>query len=622
MHNGEYMNRKGTYWGIFFIALSTLTWEILLTRIFSATMYYHFVFMSISLAMLGFGCSGVLVFLFPRSFSKERCADHLTLFSSLFSATIIVAILIYLRVSTAIIQPSLSTFLVLFKIFFFIFLPYLFSGLTITLALKHYSKNVTVLYCYDLVGAGLGCIFVIGMLFIYDGITLVLLTSFMAALSSIIFGRTSNVKSLKILSLGLAFLILFIFLCNAYLSRFLKIRYVQGVPQTNIIYENWNPINRVTVFPADYFGHKALNIAYDSTALAMIHVFDGNKKSAAYLNNAPQSFYYQIRKNADILIIGVGGGQDVLNAYINGYKKITGIEINPTIARLDTQVYRDFNGHLFDQPGIELIVDEGRNFVRHSKDQYDIIHLPNVDSGVASSSGAFTFVENTLYTVEAFKDYYAHLKDDGVLWITRWKAKEKNLFLEDFRILTGVVRSLEESGIQHPEKHIVMLEEQYRPYWRQVIILTKKIPFLPDEIAAIDELCNQMKLEWLHHPSQRMDNTLDDYLFSSDKQAFIKNYPVRVDANTDNCPFFFNFLKPIHYLWKLPSQETHSTYPVFIFKSLFLIIFLMVLVTIFLPSPCCFSRGMPTIHNPFITAEGTSSTSPASGWDSCWWKSP
>ena len=67
------MNRNTIYWGVFFIALATLSWEILLTRIFSATMYYHFVFISISLAMLGFGCSGVIVFLFSRFFSRGKC---------------------------------------------------------------------------------------------------------------------------------------------------------------------------------------------------------------------------------------------------------------------------------------------------------------------------------------------------------------------------------------------------------------------------------------------------------------------------------------------------------------------------------------------------------------------
>jgi len=588
-------NDKRIYWGIFFIALATLTWEILLTRIFSATMYYHFVFMSISLAMLGFGCSGVIVFLFPRYFSQERCSNHLAIFSSLFSITIILAIVVYLQINRAVTTASLSAFLILLKIFFFIFIPYLFSGLTITLALKHYSKKVAVLYCYDLVGAGIGCVFVIGMLFIYDGISLVLLTSFLAALSSILFSWNSSTHWLRKISFSVAFVSFCFFFCNAYIYRFLKINYVQGEPQTNIIFEKWNPINRVTVCNSEYLGHKALNISYDSTAKAKMHAFNGNKKNAEYLNDSPTSFYYQIRKDAEVLIIGVGGGQDVLSAYINGHKKITGIEINPTIVSLNTQVYRDFNGNLFSQPGINLLIDEGRSFVRHTKDTYDIIHLPNVDSGVASSSGAFAFVENTLYTVEAFKDYYAHLKKDGVLWISRWKAKEKNLFLEDFRILTGIVTALEEVGVKNPERNIIMIEEQYDSAWRQVFILVKKTPFQAEEITAIDELRKKLKLEWLHHPAQRMNNTLDDYLFSPDKQAFISQYPVRVDANTDNCPFFFNFLKPIHYVWKLPHQETHSTYPVFIFKSLFIIILLMVLTMIFLPL-ILFSRGSSVYH--------------------------
>jgi len=571
---------KKTYWGVFFIALATLAWEILLTRIFSATMYYHFVFMSISLAMLGFGCSGVIVFLFPRYFSQERCSSHLATGSSLFSITIVLAICIYLQINTAITTPSLSAFFVLLKIFFFIFLPYLFSGLTITLALKHYSKKVTVLYCYDLVGAGVGCIFVIGMLFIYDGISLVLLTSFLAAVSSILFSWNSSINWLRKISFSVAFLSLCAFLCNVYVYRFLKINYVQGEPQTNIIFEKWNPINRVTVVPGKFDDNEALTINYDSTARAAIHAFDGDTTKLGFLKKSLTSFYYQISKGCDVLIIGVGGGQDVLNAYIYGHKKITGIEINPTIARLNTETYRDFNGNLFGKPGIKMVVDDGRNFVRQAKDNYDIIHLSNVDSGVASSSGAFTFVENSLYTVEAFKDYYNHLKDDGVLWIARWRF---NNDLENFRVLSGNLMALEELGVTQPEKHIVMLAEKYRPEWCQAMFLLKKTPFNHEEIVRIDALREKMNLEWLLNPEQRVPNQLSDYLLSPDKKAFLRQYIFRVDPNTDNCPFFFNFLKPIHYIWKLPAQATAFTYPVFMFKSLFIIIFFMVLVTMFLP---------------------------------------
>ena len=574
---------KKIYWGVFFIALATLAWEVLLTRIFSATMYYHFVFMSISLAMLGFGCSGVIVYLLPRYFSQDRCSNHLAIFSSLFSITIILAIIVYLQINRAVTTASLSAFFILLKIFFFIFIPYLFSGLTITLALKHYSKKVTVLYCYDLVGAGIGCVFVIGMLFIYDGISLVLLTSFLAALSSILFSLHSSTHWLRKISFSIAFLSFCAFMCNANVYRFLKINYVQGEPQTKIVFEKWNPINRVTVVPKDFSGHEVLEIKYDATATALMHKFDGDITKADFLKNYLASFYYQIRKNAKVLIIGVGGGQDVLNAYINGQNQITGIEINPTIALLNKETYCDFNGHLFNQPAVNLIVGEGRNFVRYSRELYDIIHLPNVDSGVASSSGAFTFVENTLYTVEAFKDYYRHLTNDGVLWIARWRHKQKEYFLEDFRVLTGIVKALQELGVKNPEQHIVMIEEKYRPQWRQVIILVKKNPFLQADIIPIDKLRAKMDLEWLHHPAKKMDNTLDDYLFAADKQSFLDHYPFRVDPNTDNCPFFFNFLKPEHYVWKLPVVESSFAYPVFMFKSLFVIVFLMVLITIFLP---------------------------------------
>jgi hypothetical protein len=223
------MTRKNIYWGIFLVALTTLVWEILLTRIFSATMYYHFVFMSISLAMLGFGCSGVIVFLFPRFFSKDKCDNHFSLSSALLSVTIFIAITIYLRVDSQI-TPSLSSFLQLFKIFPFIILPYFFSGITITLILKHYAKNVTTLYCCDLIGAGLGCILVISLLFIYDGISLVLLTSFMAATASIVFARQCPSRILKRLSLCIALLSLIAFICNAYVYQFLKINFVQGTP--------------------------------------------------------------------------------------------------------------------------------------------------------------------------------------------------------------------------------------------------------------------------------------------------------------------------------------------------------------------------------------------------------
>lgn len=573
------MNIKPVCWGIFLTALATLVWEILITRIFSATMYYHFVFMSISLAMLGFACSGICVYLFPSFFSKDKSYDQLATASALFSLTMLVAITIYLNVNFKP-RQSIASFYDISKIFFFIFIPYFFSGLTITLIFKHYAKNINRIYCFDLVGAGTGCLAVIGLLFLYDGISLVFLTAFIASLASFVFARQSSSSMAKWVAGIIALITITGFVGNAYVSSFLKIKYINGVPEAKIIFEEWNPINRVTVTPDAILDHTALRINYDSVATAHMHKFDGDKTKMGYLSKSVLSFYYQIRHNAEVLVIGAGGGQDVLNAFINGNQNITAVEINPTIARLNKEVYREFNGNLFDKKGIELLIDDGRNYIRTTSKEFDIIQLSNVDSGVASSSGAFTFVENSLYTVEAFKDYLRHLRQDGVLWINRWRF---NNDLESLKVLSTCMKALEDLGVQNMERHIVMIAEKPVQTWNQALFLFKKTPFNDQEIRDIDALREKMDLVWLHDPRTRLKNSFDDFIFFDNKQEFITSFPFRIAPDTDNCPFFFNFLKPIHYAGRLPQTQTHFTYPVFMFKSLFVIVLGMVIMTIVLP---------------------------------------
>ncbi|MBM4310786.1 MAG: hypothetical protein FJ119_07560 [Deltaproteobacteria bacterium] len=574
-----HMETKTVCRGIFLTAFATLLWQILITRIFSASMYYHFVFMSISLAMLGFACSGICVYIFPSFFNREKSYSQLALSSTLFSAAMIAAIFIYINVRFVPAQ-SWSSFYNLLIIFVAIFLPYFFSGLTITLIFKHHAKNITRIYCYDLIGAGLGCLAVVGLLFLYDGISLVFFTAFIASLASIVFASRSLSRTAKQFAGIMAFIALGAFIGNAHVYRFLKIKYINGAPETGIIFEEWNPINRVTVIPDTLHGHDALNIRYDATANAHMHAFDGTIETMAYLKKGFPSFYFQLRNDADVLVIGTGGGQDVLNAYVNGNRNITAIEINPTIARLGRQVYRDFNGNLFGQKGINLIVDDGRNFVRTTPEIFDIILLSNADSGVASSSGAFTFVENSLYTAEAFRDYIEKLRDDGVLWINRWRFHGD---LETLKIISSCLQALETLGIQNASQHIVVIAEKTTHGWTQALFLFKKTPFLEQELADIDRLRNEMGLIWLHDPRNRLDTVFADFLYASNTKDFITSYPMRIASDTDNCPFFFNYMKPRHYLWKLPDRETHFTYPVFMFKSLFIIIVGMVIITIFLP---------------------------------------
>ena len=121
------------------------------------------------------------------------------------------------------------------------------------------------------------------------------------------------------------------------------------------------------------------------------------------------------------LVIGPGGGRDLVSALVFGAAHVDGVEINPIIADdVMRDRFREYSGGIYTNPRVRITIDDGRSFVRRTPDRYDVIQASLVDTWAATAAGAYTLTENTLYTVEAFNDYLDHLTDDGVLTITRW----------------------------------------------------------------------------------------------------------------------------------------------------------------------------------------------------------
>ena len=121
------------------------------------------------------------------------------------------------------------------------------------------------------------------------------------------------------------------------------------------------------------------------------------------------------------LVIGPGGGRDLLSALVFGASSVDGVEINPIIANdVMRGAFREYSGGIYEQPAVHIHVEDGRSFVRRSTERYDVIQASLVDTWAATAAGAYTLTENSLYTVEAFDDYLDHLTDRGVLSISRW----------------------------------------------------------------------------------------------------------------------------------------------------------------------------------------------------------
>ena len=131
---------------------------------------------------------------------------------------------------------------------------------------------------------------------------------------------------------------------------------------------------------------------------------------------APPALANILRPHGEFAIIGPGGGVDVLRAVANGSPNVTGIEINPIIATTIMRGrYADYSYRLYEQPEVHIHVTDGRSFVRNASQQFDVVQMTLVDTWASTAAGAFALSENSLYTVEAFRQYFEHLKPDGMI---------------------------------------------------------------------------------------------------------------------------------------------------------------------------------------------------------------
>jgi len=332
------------------VTLATMMYEILLTRIFSVTIWYHFAFMAISIAMFGMTVGAILVYLFPNYFTQERAKFHLAINSLLFAILIVISFLIHLY--APFIHKSFTNSFFISLTYTITAIPFVFSGICVCIALTKFPRQVSKLYAADLAGAALGCILLIYTLKITDGPTAVIVVAFFACLGAVLFAVDGNLK--KLLPTTLAFALFFasftvfqIFPVSKQ-SPLIRLMWVKGKLEPSPLYEKWNSFSRIRVRgnpnrPLKPFGwglsstyssdrkvrRLALNI--DGTAGTVLIAFDGNLNKLEHLKYDVTNLVHYIRQGSKVLIIGTGGGRDILSALVFKQKSILGVEINKDI---------------------------------------------------------------------------------------------------------------------------------------------------------------------------------------------------------------------------------------------------------------------------------------------------
>ena len=583
------MSRSRVFAGVGLVSLCVLMLQLALTRLFSATMYYHFAFLAISLALLGSGASGVLVYLMGRRLSAERSPWAPALSAALFAVSCPLALAVILDNPLSPLDSGRTTLVRLTWIYGAAALPFFFAGGVVTLAIARYAQQMSRLYLFDLGGASLGCLLLIPVMDQLGAVNTILMIGAVAAVAALVLDGAPVGGGWPVALFALAVGLSAFAIHNA-ATRRLDVRRAKGlVEEGNVIFSRWNSFSRVTVWGS--LENDAVLIMIDADAATLLSRDGSDIARNAGQAERVEALAYRLRPGSQALIIGPGGGNDVIMARLFNARPVTGVEVNPIIAReiMLSEPFLGYSGRLYLQPDVRLVVDEGRSFVRASRERYDVIQGTMVDTWAATAAGAFALAENNLYTVEAFRDYVAHLTDRGVLSMTRWYQEPPDQLLRLFALARATLR---EMGIDHPDRHLMLVRGPTEPGTTRApsTFLLGRGEFTVQEAGLVEAVARRDAFTVLYTPFHRPSNLFSLLAQAEDPSRVWTGYENDISPPTDNRPFFFNTVRPGNLRAALGSVGEWRKTNLGTFVLFSLVAITMVLTVAFILGPLAVAR--------------------------------
>lgn len=554
------------------LSACVLAYEVLLTRLFSIVLWHYFAYMIISAAMLGYGASGTLLTLL-----KQKIAAH-------FGAAYVIA-----AAALAVLMPA--AFLLaqqipynplellwdstqpakLLVVYLLLMLPFFCAGLGIGLVFSHFGQQASRIYAVDILGAGVGSLGVIGVLFLLPPNQVLSALTALALLAAAIAAveLKMGAKWLPVFFAGLAVLALVAVPGQKiHLSPYKDLSQAMNITGARVVEERSSPLGRITVVEntlvplrdapgmslnATLEPPPQLGVYVDGNGPSALTRFDGNLEPLAYLDQLTSALPYHVlasdqRKPPRVLVLGAGAGSDVMQALYHRSATVDAVELDSNVNDLLLQRFNDYAGNLYNQPGVHVYAAEARGFVNNSRERYDLIQVALLDSFGTSSAGLYGMSENYLYTVEAMQAYLSRLTPGGMLAVTRWLTLPPR---DALKLFATAVTALQQSGVANPASRLVMIRG-----WKTVTLLLKNSDFTAPQIAALREFCRTRSFDVAYYPgmdaieANRYNMLAQPYFYDGavallgpQRQDFIEQYKFYIAPATDDRPYFFRFFK-------------------------------------------------------------------------------
>jgi spermidine synthase len=555
---------------ISFVSAGALAYEVLLIRLFSIVQWHHFAYMAISIALLGYGASGSFLALYQDRLRQRFFSVFATsaaLFGVLAVASFAIAERLPFNAMAVIWDPQQLLYLPAYYLLFA--LPFFCAANCVGLAFAVFPDQIGRVYRYDMLGAGIGALGVVAVLFWMFPPGALKLVGVLGLVAAALVGTRD--PGARRWWRGAAYLVGAVLVAAAVPASWTSLRFSEYkeleqtllIPGTEILDETSSPLGLLTVtrnssVPLRYAPGISLNsmveppsqlgVFTDGGGLSPIVAFDGRLEPVAYLDATSAALPYRLLERPHVLVIGAGGGSDALLALYHQAPRIDLVELDPQMVALVRDRFADFAGHLYDRPEVRVHVAEGRNFVTASAEHYDIIHLPLLDSFAAAGTGTVSLSESYIYTVEAFEDYLRHLRPGGFIAITRWLKLPPR---DSLKLFATALAALGRMGVAAPEKRLAMIRS-----WSTTTLIVKNGALSDTEIAEIRAFADERSFDLAYYPGMIREeanryNLLDQpYLFDGarallgpDRDSFLARYKFDVAPATDDRPYFFDFFK-------------------------------------------------------------------------------
>lgn len=550
------------------VSANALAYEILLMRLLSIIQWHHFAYMIIALALLGYGISGTLVSLRGETWIKHYSPVYvgcLFLFALTSVFCFLAAQTIPFNAEELLWDISQSFYLT--ALFLLLTVPFFLAATAICLTFMRFNDSVSRIYAVDLLGAGIGSLSVIFLL-LWSFPQTALLIIGISGLSATVVAAWELQLNLRHRTTGFALLTIMAMAFSLYPVT-LNISPYKGLPQTlrvegtRVIDEQSSPLGFVSVvesskIPLRYAPGLSLNasaepppqlgIFTDGDNMTVMTQMPEQRARLKYLDQLTSALPYHLKRPDHVLILGAGGGADVLQATYHRAQRIDAVELNPQLVKLVGRTFHDFVGDLYNQDTVRLHISEARGFLGNNAQRYGVIQLALMDGFNASTSGLYALNESYLYTVEAIQLYLRHLRPNGYLAITRWIKMPPR---DTLKLFATAVDALTQSGVETAEKQLVLIRG-----WQTGTLMVKNGAFSRQELDAVERFCNERSFDMAYTPTLRKNqsnrfNILPQPVFysatkallSDARQQFINDYKFNLQPATDDRPYFHHFFK-------------------------------------------------------------------------------